>query len=106
VRAGLFDVVDLAVSASKRLMRLLNPLPDELLPILVRMAEVCALELGNAIDTGALRSRLVADLRKLGLRHEAIGDLFVLVKEGAAAAAEERRRQGPFVCGTPLLANR
>ncbi len=93
VKAGLFQVVDLAVSPTKRLTRLLDPLPDELLPILVRMAECAAIELGEAIDTGALRSRLVAELRKLGLRHEAIGDLFVLVTAGAREAAEERRKQ-------------
>jgi hypothetical protein len=104
VKAGLFDLIDLAVSPTKRLMRLLDPLPDELQPLLVRMAETCALELGGAIDTGGLRSRLVSELRALGLRDGAIGDLFVLMTKGAAATAEERRGQGPFLCGTPQLA--
>ena len=107
VKAGLFDVILPEVSPTERLSRLLRPIdtvPDDLLPILVRMAECVAIELGGAIDTGALRSRLVAELRTLGLRHEAIGDLFVLMTKGAAAAAEERRRQEPFVCGTALLA--
>ena len=96
VKAGLFDVVDLAVSPTDRLTRVLrplNPLPDELLPILVRMAKCAALELGGAIDTGALRSRLVGELHKLGLRHEQIGDLFVRVGKGAELAAEERRKE-------------
>ena len=86
VKAGLFRVDDLAVSSTDRLTRLLrplDPLPDELLPLLIRMAECAAIELSGAIDTGALRSRLVAELRKLGLRHEAIGDLFVAVGKGA-----------------------
>jgi hypothetical protein len=107
VKAGLFDVILPEVSPTKRLTRLLRPIdtvPDDLLPILVRMAECAAIELGGAIDTGALRSRLVSELRALGLRHEAIGDLFVLMTEGAAATAEERRGEGPFVCGTALLA--
>jgi hypothetical protein len=89
-------VVELAVSPTDRLTRLLrplDPLPDELLPLLIRMAECAAIELGGAIDTGALRSRLVAELRAFGLRHEAIGDLFVLVGKGAAKAAEDRRKQ-------------
>ena len=80
VRAGPFRADDLAVSPMDRLTRLLrslDPLPDELLPLPIRMAE-CA-----AIDTGALRSRLVAELRRPGLRHEAIGDLFVAVGKGA-----------------------
>jgi hypothetical protein len=96
VRAGLFQVVGLAVSPSDRLARMLrplSPLPDELLPILVRMAECAALELGNAIDTHGRRSRLVGELHKLGLRHESIGDLFVAVGEGAELAAEERRNR-------------
>jgi hypothetical protein len=96
VRAGLFHVVDFAVSPADRLTRLLrplDPLPDELLPLLIRMAECAAIELGGAIDTGALRSRLVDESRKLGLRQGAIGDLFVLVAKGAAEAAEDRRKE-------------
>lgn len=107
VKAGLFRVVDSNVSPTDRLTRLLRPIdtvPDDLLPILVRMAECAAIELGGAIDTRALRSRVVSELRTLGLPHEAIGELFVLMTDGAAAAAEERRRQKPFVCGTALLA--
>jgi hypothetical protein len=96
-KAGLFQVVDLAVSPTERLTRLLDPLPDELLPLLVRMAEICALELGNALDTGGMRARLVSDLRTLGLPHEAIGDLFVLVTKGARETAEERRKEPRFL---------
>ena len=86
VKARLFRADDLALSPTDRLtplLRPLDPLPDELLPLPIRMAECAAVELGGAIDTGALRSRLVAELRKLGLRHEAIGDLFVAVGKGA-----------------------
>jgi hypothetical protein len=96
VRVGLFHVVDLAISPTHlltRLLRPLDPLPDELLPLLIRMAECAAIELGGAIDTGALRSRLVVELRNLGLRHGAIGDLFVLVGKGAGEAAEDRRKE-------------
>ena len=94
LKAGLFQAED--GSPTDRLTRLLRPLkdvPEELLPILVCMAEMCALDLGYAIVTEARRTRLVADLRKLSLRHEAIGDLFVLVGKGAAKAAEDRRKQ-------------
>lgn len=96
VRAGLFQVADFAVSPTDRLARLLrplDPLPDDLLPLLVRMAECAAIELGNAIDTHGRRSRLVGELHKLGLRHESIGDLFVAVRKGAELAAEERRNR-------------
>jgi hypothetical protein len=96
VKAGLFRVVDLTVSPTERLTRLLDPLPDELLPPLVQMAEICALELGGAIDTYPLRARVVSDLKELGLPDWAIGDLFVLVTEGAASTAEERRREPKF----------
>ena len=94
VKAGLFQDYDHAPTDQlTRLLRPLNPLPDELLPLLVRMAECAALELGGAIDTGGLRSRLVGELHKLGLRHEQIGDLFVRVGKGAERAAEERRNR-------------
>ena len=56
-KAGLFNVNDTRVSPARRLTRLLDPLPDELLPPLVEMAEICALELGGAIDTYARRGR-------------------------------------------------
>lgn len=98
VRAGLFDAYDVTVpvSPTAKLIKLLRPLrdvPDDLLPILVRMAECAAIELGNAIDTHGRRSRIAGELHKLGLRHEAIGDLFVQVGKGAAEAAEERRNR-------------
>ena len=97
VKAGLFDAYDVTVpvSPTEKLIKLLRPLnsvPDELLPLLVRMAECAALELGGAVDVGARHTGLVADLRKLNLRHEAIGDLFVAVGKGAALAAEDRRK--------------
>lgn len=98
VKAGLFDAHDVTVpvSPTDKLMKLLRPLkavPEELLPILVRMAECAAIELGGAIDTHGRRSRLVGELHRLGLRHEQIGDLFVRVGKGAELAAEERRHQ-------------
>ena len=101
VRAGLFDAYDVTVpvSPTDKLTRLLRPLkavPDELLPLLVRMAEYAAIELGGAIDT-LRRSRIVGELHKLGLRHETIGDLFVLVGKGAELAAEDRRNQPPAI---------
>jgi hypothetical protein len=99
LKAGLFQADDQAVSPTAQLTRLLRPLkdvPDDLLPILVQMAECAAIEVGGALDTGARRSPVIAGLRKLGLRHESIGDLFVLVGKGAAEAAKERRnRPGP-----------
>ena len=55
MKAGLFRVVDLAVLPTERLTVLLDPLADELLPHLVRMAEIGALELGGAIDTYPFR---------------------------------------------------
>jgi hypothetical protein len=93
VKAGLFRVIDLSVSPADALTRLLDPLPDALLPTLVRMAEICALELGGAIDTGDRRARAVGELRELGLPHAAIGDLFQMIAAGAAATAQERRDQ-------------
>lgn len=95
VKAGLFQADDLGVRPTDKLTRLLNPLPDELLPILIEMAWVGALELGGAIDTHDRRSRIVGQLHKLGLRHEQIGGLFVAVGKGAAEAAEEWRRNRP-----------
>ena len=56
-KVGLFNVIDTKVSPARRLARLLDPLPDELLPPLVEMAEICSLELGGAIDTYARRGR-------------------------------------------------
>ncbi len=68
-------------------------MPDDLLPILVRMAEYAAIELGGAIDTGGTPVAAGADLPKLGLRREASGDLFVMVGKGAAGVAEDRRKE-------------
>jgi len=96
VKGGLFRVVDLPVSPTERLTVLLDPLADELLTHLVRMAEIGALELGGAIGTYPLRVRVVSDLKGLGLPDWAIGDLFVLVTDGAAATAKERRREPKF----------
>jgi hypothetical protein len=48
--AIVFRFMDLPVSPTARLARLLDPIPDELLAPLVQTAEICALELGGAID--------------------------------------------------------
>jgi hypothetical protein len=48
--AIVFRLMDLPISPTERLASLLDPIPDELLAPLVQTAEICALELGGAID--------------------------------------------------------
>jgi hypothetical protein len=92
VKAGLFHLDLLDVTPTDRLMRLRVP-PEDILPVLLHMAEVAAIERGGAIDTGSRRSRIIGELRALGLRHEQIGDLFVWMGKGAWLAAEDRRKR-------------
>lgn len=96
LKAGLFQADDKAVSPTDKLLRLLRPLkdvPEELLPVLVRMAEMSALDLSGAIDTSDRRSGIMRELLSLGLRNEGIGGLFAAVGKGAELAAEERRNR-------------
>jgi hypothetical protein len=93
LKAGLFEPDGHYVTPTGRLTGLINPVPDGLLPILVDMAWYTALLPGRAIDTLPLRWQLVDDLKKLGLRHKAIGHLFKAVAIGAEKAAEERRQR-------------
>ncbi|QDV34870.1 hypothetical protein [Tautonia plasticadhaerens] len=102
LKSGLVAVRGSAVEPTQDLIALFwgAPVPPmaELEPVLIQVAEVTAYGLGGAMNVSKLRSQAMEAVRLLGITHThgALSELFMRVRAGAEAAAEDIRNQPPI----------